>query len=95
MRFKSHPRNRNVQLIPRLVGHFFALHGIEKQMCNAFWFVFIRFCFREMSGERCSGWEFLRKMMEATYVGKRRLVEERLRNEVKIYPIHTYITNLT
>ena len=64
-------------------------------MCNAFWFVFIRFCFREMSGERCMGWEFLRKMMEATHVGKRRLMGERLRNEVKIYPINTYITNLT
>lgn len=61
MRFKSHPRNSNVQLILRLVGHFFALHGMEKQMYNAFWFVFIRFCFREMSGERCMEWKYLQK----------------------------------
>ena len=78
-----------------LAGLFLPLYGIGKQIRNAFWFGFIRFCFHEMSGERCMGWEFLRKMMEATHVGKRRLMGERLRNEVKIYSIHTYITNPT
>ena len=52
-------------------------------MYNAFWFGFIRFCFHEMSGERCMGEEYLRKMMETTYVGKRRLVGEWLRMDGK------------
>ena len=52
-----------------LAGLFLSLHGIGKQIRNAFWFGFIRFYFHEMSGERCMGWEYLRKMMETTYVG--------------------------
>ena len=38
-----------------LAGLFFPLYGIGKQIRNAFWFGFIRFCFHEMSGERCGG----------------------------------------
>ena len=66
-----------------LAGLFLSLYGIGKQIRNAFWFGFIRFCFHEMSGERCMGWEYLRKMMETTYVGKRRLVGEWLRMDGK------------
>ena len=73
-----------------LADLFLPLYGIGKQIHNAFWFGFIRFCFHEMSGERCMGGLFAKKD-KATHVGKRRLVGERLRNEVKIYPIHTYI----
>ena len=38
-----------------LAGLFLSLHGIGKQMCNAFYFGFIRFCFHEMSGEPGDG----------------------------------------
>ena len=44
-----------------LAGLFLSLYGIGKQIRNAFWFGFIRFCFHETSGEPGDGDEHLRE----------------------------------